>query len=58
MVQNHIILLIIVLHLLRLVNSSIFMSLYEQQIRIFIHLIKTQPDLFSEYRNELINLVD
>lgn len=34
------------------------MSLYEQQIRIFIHLIKTQPDLFSEYRNELINLVD
>ncbi|MEM9924516.1 MAG: hypothetical protein AAF915_12335 [Cyanobacteria bacterium P01_D01_bin.50] len=34
------------------------MSLAEQQVRIFIHLMETQPELFSEYRDELIKLID
>lgn len=34
------------------------MSVAEKQIRKFIHLIETQPELFSEYTEELIQLID
>lgn len=34
------------------------MSLAEQQVTRFIRLIETQGELFSEYRDELIKLID
>lgn len=34
------------------------MSLHEEQIQLFIHLFRTKPELFKQYREELSQLIN